>query len=205
MKLTDRTVRGLIDAFASPAPTPGGGSAAALAGAVGASLLAMVAALPKSRAASDADRERLADAGTRCAALKDALTTFVDGDSEAYDLVSAAYRQPKTSDEEKSMRLAAIQSALQQATAVPLDVMRACAEAIGHAAIVAELGNASARSDVEVGLELLLAGLRGARLNVAVNLENVKDAAYVERVRQEADRFEHAAERDAARFRSARS
>ncbi len=205
MKLTDRSVRELLDGLAAPLPTPGGGSAAALAGAIGASLLAMVAALPKSRATSDADRARLADAGTRCAALKDALTTFVDGDSEAYDLVSAAYRQPKTSDEEKSTRLAAIQSALRQATAVPLDVMRACAEAIGHAAIVAELGNASARSDVEVGLALLLAGLRGARLNVAVNLQNVRDAAYVERVRQEADRFEHAAERDAAPFRSARS
>lgn len=202
MKLTDRTVRELLDAFAAPLPTPGGGSAAALAGAVGASLLATVAALPKSRAASDADRARLGDAAKRCAALKDALTAFVDGDSEAYDRVAAAYRLPKETADEKRERSAAIQSALRQAIAVPLDVMRACAEAVAQAAVVAQLGNSSARSDIEVGLELLLAAVRGARLNVAVNLETVKDATYVERVREEAERFEQMAERDAARLRN---
>lgn len=198
MKPTDRTTRELIDAFASPAPTPGGGSAAALAGAVGASLLAMVAALPKSRAASDADRARLAEAGTRCTALKDLLTTFVDTDSDAYDQVAAAYRLPKDTAEQKNARSAAIQSTLGQAIAVPLDVMRACAEAIASARAIVDLGNASARSDVGVGVELLLAGLRGARLNVAINLESMRDTAYVERVREEAERLERAAERAAA-------
>lgn len=203
MTLTDRSVRELLDGFAAPTPTPGGGSAAALAGAVGAALLAMVAALPRSRAAAEADRARLADAGARCETLKNALTTFVDADSGAYDLVSAAYRRPKTSDAERSARSAAIQSALRQAIAVPLDVMRACAEGVAQATVVAELGSASAASDVEVGVELLLAALRGARLNVAINLENVKDAPYVARVREEAERVEHGAQRDAARVRAA--
>lgn len=205
MKLTDRSVRELLDAFAAPTATPGGGSAAALAGALGASLLAMVAALPKSRAASDADRARLADAGTRCAALKEALTAFVDGDSDAYNLVASAYRLPKDTPEQKNVRTVAIQEALRQAIAVPLDVMRACAEGVTQAAVVAELGNASARSDVEVGVELLLAAVRGARLNVAINLDSVNDAEYAGRVREEAERFEHAAEHQAARFRSASS
>jgi methenyltetrahydrofolate cyclohydrolase len=199
MKLTDRTVRELIDAFAASTPTPGGGSAAALAGAVGASLLAMVARLPKSRAASDADRARLAEAGGRSAALKDALTTFVDADSEAYDLVAAAYRLPKETPEEKTARSARIQESLRQAIAVPLDVMRACAEAIACAVVIAELGSASARSDVEAAVELLRAGLRGAHMNVAINLHSVKDREYAGRVREEADRCDRAAERDAAR------
>jgi len=188
--LTDRSVRELLDAFAASTPTPGGGSAAALAGAVGASLLAMVARLPSSPAASDADRARLEDAGARCAALKDALIGFVDADSAAYDMVASAYRLRKDTADEKAARSAAIQDGLRQAIAVPLDVMRACAEAIAHAQVVAELGNAPARTDVEVGLELLRAGLRGARLNVEVNLESVKDASYVQRVRDQIERYD---------------
>jgi formiminotetrahydrofolate cyclodeaminase len=203
MKLTDRSVRELLDAFAASTPTPGGGSAAALAGAIGASLLAMVAALPKSRAASDDHRARLAGAGARCVALKDALTTFVDADSDAYDRVASAYRLPKETPEDKNARSAAIQEALRQAIAVPLDVMRSCAEGVTLAAVVAELGNASARSDVDVGVELLMAALRGARVNVDINLEGIKEAAYAERVREDAERFERTAARDEAGVREA--
>jgi formiminotetrahydrofolate cyclodeaminase len=188
--LTDRSVRELLDAFAASTPTPGGGSAAALAGAVGASLLAMVARLPRPRAASDADRARLEDAGARCTVLKDALTGFVDADSAAYDMVASAYRLPRDTADEKAARSAAIQEGLRHAIAVPLDVMRACAEAIAHAQVVAGLGNASAATDVEVGLELLRAGLRGARVNVETNLESVKDAAYVQRVRNQMEGYD---------------
>ena len=185
MKLTELTVAQLLAAFRSSEPTPGGGSAAALAGAIGASLLAMVAALPKARAETDADRTRLRDAGQRCAALSDDLAVLVDRDSEAYDTVMAAYRRPKATEEEKAARSAAIQAALRTAIDAPLDVMRACAAAIEQSPVVAALGNASASSDVQVGRELLGAGLRGAKLNVDINLESVKDAQYVNGVRDE--------------------
>ena len=192
MKLTERRVDDLLQAFRSPDPTPGGGSAAALAGALGASLLAMVAGLPKSRAATEEDAERLQAAGRRCAAIADDLTTLVDRDSEAYDLVVGAYQQPKRTDEEKSARSAAIQQAMRAAIAAPLDVMRACAAAAEQGVVVAALGNPSASSDVRVGFELLGAGLRGAKLNVEINLGSVKDAAYVETVRRDVEEFERA-------------
>jgi methenyltetrahydrofolate cyclohydrolase len=187
VKLIDKTVSDLLKAFRSPDPTPGGGSAAALSGAIGASLLAMVAGLPKPRAAGEGEIERLRAAGTRCTQRAEELAALVDRDSEAYDLVVAAYGRPKGTDEEKAARSAAIQEALRAAIAAPMDVMRACAAAAAQGAAVAALGNASASSDVQVGLELLRAGLRGAKLNVEINLGSVKDAAYAAAVRAEAE------------------
>ena len=184
----------LLASFRSPNPTPGGGSASAVAGAVGASLLAMVAALPKPRATTADDQKRLADAGSRCAHLSERLASLIDRDSDAYDEVVSAFRLPKASDDEKRMRTAQIQEALRSATEVPLEIMRASAAAIQAAADVAAFGNGNASSDVQVGLELLIAALRGAKLNVAINLTSLKDAAYVEATGQEAERLDRAAE-----------
>ena len=189
VKLVDHSVTDLLAAFRSSAPTPGGGSAAALSGAVGASLLAMVAGLPKSRASNDDDTTKLSAAGARCTALANELAALIDRDTEAYDLVVAAYRQPKGTDEEKAARSAAIQAALRSAIDAPLSVMRACDAALEQGITIAGFGNPSASSDVQVGLELLAAGLRGAKLNVDINLGSVKDTTYVEKVRTEADRF----------------
>jgi formiminotetrahydrofolate cyclodeaminase len=189
MTLTDHRFRDLLAAFRSPEPAPGGGSASALAGAVGASLLAMVAALPKPRAAGAAEAGRLATARERCVALSDDLAALVDRDSEAYLQVVAAFRLPKATDQEKAVRGSRIQEALRIATEVPLDVMRGCAAAIEQAAVVAAFGNRNASSDLEVGLELLGAGLRGARLNVDVNLASLTDASFVAAAGKEAGRL----------------
>lgn len=189
MTLTQKTVKALLEDFRSPAPTPGGGSAAALAGAVGASLLAMVAALPKPRASTDTDLQSLRDAGERCTALAADLESLVDRDSEAYELVVNAYRLPKATDEEKAARTRAIQDALRMAIAAPLDVMRASSAAIAMVPVLQAHGNQNASSDVQVGLELLRAGLRGARVNVEINLGNVKDAAYATDVAREVSRL----------------
>jgi methenyltetrahydrofolate cyclohydrolase len=185
MPLTQKSVSDLLAAFRSPDPTPGGGSAAALGGAAGASLLAMVAALPKPQASSDEDIAALQRAGARCTDLALQLERLVDKDTDAYDLVVGAYRMPKATDEEKSARTAGIQAALQAATEAPLEVMRRCSEALGFADTVARLGNANASSDVKVAVALLGAGLAGAHENVEINLGSMKDAAYVQRVRQE--------------------
>lgn len=189
MKLTDRTVTDLLAAFRSSEPTPGGGSAAALSGAIGASLLAMVAGLPRPATASDEDAARLSAAGARCTELAIHLTSLVDRDSDAYDLVVHAFRLPKGTDEEKAIRSARIQEAMQEATDAPLEVMRACSAAIEQGAIVASLGNRNASSDAQVGIELLGAGLRGARLNVEINLSSLKDPAFAARARAEAERL----------------
>lgn len=189
MKLTDYRVADLLAAFRSPEPTPGGGSASALAGAVGASLLAMVAGLPKPRAATAEDVTRLEAAGGRSAALGSRLSSLIDRDSEAYDRVVAAFRLPKGTDREQAARAAAIQEGLRDATETPLEVMRACSEALEQGAVVAAFGNRHASSDVQVGLELLGAGLRGARLNVDVNLGRIKDPAFVAAAAGEAERL----------------
>jgi formiminotetrahydrofolate cyclodeaminase len=189
MKLTDKPFTDLLADFRSPAPTPGGGSASAMAGALGASLLAMVAAIPKPAAATEEDVDRLAAAGARCAAVSDRLAALVDEDTAAYERVMSGYRLPKGTDAEKSARSAAIQDALRGATDTPLEVMRQCAEAIEQAAVIAAFGNRNASSDVMVGLELLGAGLRGARLNVEINLPGLKDPAYVAKARDEAGRL----------------
>lgn len=201
MKLTDLTVTDFLAAIQSPDPTPGGGSAAALSGALGASLLAMVAGLPKSRVATEEDAERLAAAGVRCRELAGALRQLVDADAESYDRVTAAYKRPKGTDEEKAARSAAIQDALKTATETPLDVMRACAAAVEQGAVVAEFGNPSAASDVKVGVGLLLAGVEGARENVAINLGSIKDADYAEKVRRDAAEYARGAGHEAAAAR----
>jgi formiminotetrahydrofolate cyclodeaminase len=193
MSLSQRPFVDLLNAFRSPEPTPGGGSASAMAAAVGASHLAMVAALGKSRAGTDEEVRRLRAAGERCAALSDRLAALMDADTAAYDDVVAAFKLPKRTDEETSARSIRIQEALRGATEVPLAVMRACADALEQGTAVAQFGNLNARSDVQVGLELLGAGLRGANLNVDINLESLKDVAYVSAVRDEAERLANAA------------
>jgi formiminotetrahydrofolate cyclodeaminase len=189
MKLTQRPLTDVLAAFRSPDPTPGGGSACALAGAIGASLLAMVGGLPNARTKDDEDVLRVRTSSHRCTELAEQLTALVDRDSEAYALVVGAYRLPKSTDAEKSARSARIQEALRDAIEAPLDVMRASAEALTHGAVIAELGNANASSDVQVGVEMLRAALRGAKLNVDINLGSVKDAGYGEEVRTEVARL----------------
>jgi formiminotetrahydrofolate cyclodeaminase len=186
MSLTSLSVNDLLDAFASSAPTPGGGSAAALSGSVGASLLAMVTALPKTKLGEPQEREALDRTGATLHALRKQLADLVDEDTRAYDTVIAAYRRPKGTDEEKAARKEAVQAAMRTATTVPLETMRACDAAIREAAVVAQHGNPSAASDVFVGVELALAGLRGAEKNVAINIGSLTDEAYREEIASEA-------------------
>jgi formiminotetrahydrofolate cyclodeaminase len=189
MKLTDLSVTDLLRAFRSPEPTPGGGSAAALAGAVGAALLAMVAGLARPRTATEEDVERLAAARVQCRELSDRLATLIDLDSVAYDRVVESFRLPKVTDGDRSLRQGRIQDALRAATEVPIEVMRACSAAIEQGAVVAAFGNRNASSDLQVGLELLAAGLHGAKLNVDINLSSVSDTDFVGRTKAEAERL----------------
>src|SRR4051812_41401769 len=110
--LVDRTVRDLLGSFSAPEPTPGGGSASALASALGVSLLLMVAGLEKTRHGSDDDRAALASASGTLAAIRDELTGAIDADAGAYDRVVSAYQLPKATAEEQQTRKAAIQRGL---------------------------------------------------------------------------------------------
>ena len=189
MPLIDKPFRDLLNAFSSADPTPGGGSASALASSIGASLLLMVASLPKTRQNSDEDRAALAGVASKLVGLRQQLAEAIDADTAAYDAVVAAYRLPKTRDEEKQARTEAIQRALKGATDVPLGVMRLSADALKHAAIVSAHGHAGAASDVGVATALLRAGLDGARLNVEINSGSITDAVYAAAVRTEVERL----------------
>jgi len=195
MSLTDKSVRDLLTAFSPSDPTPGGGSAAALASAVGTSLLLMVAGLPKTRSGSEEDRAALTTASAALADLRTALTGAIDADTAAYDRVVAAYKMPKASADEQSARKTAIQQALRAATEVPLGVIRMSAAALDQAAAVAAHGHRAAGSDVGVGVALLRAGLRGARLNVVINIGSIADAGYASAVTAEVVRLSEAAAR----------
>jgi formiminotetrahydrofolate cyclodeaminase len=175
--LTNLPVSEFLGALASSDPTPGGGTASAVAGAMGASLLMMVAGLPKSKTGSDEERAALAAARSALAPLAERLLRLADEDSAAYDQVTAAYRLPKATDNERAARSAAIQAALTQATVVPLETLRACAGALEHGVVVACHGHSAAASDASVGLGLLEAAANGAAANVRVNVTGLKDAA----------------------------
>jgi formiminotetrahydrofolate cyclodeaminase len=186
--LVDQTVAHILDAFASSDPTPGGGSASALAGAIGVSLLLMVGRMPKTKTSAELDRAPLDTAVGVLAPLGAELRMLIDRDTAAYDEVVAAYRLPKATDEEKRARKAAIQRGMRSAVEAPLAVIRACRSALEQAAIVERHGNPNAGSDVTVAKELLRAGLNGARANVDINLPSLSDTEYVERVRNEMGR-----------------
>jgi len=176
--LVDKTLRDLLAAFASPDPTPGGGSAAATASAIGASLLMMVAALPKTRSGADAERHELDAARGRLAAVQERLTAAIDADTAAYDRVVAAYRLPKAAEAEQAARKSAIQAALRGATDVPLSVAATSVEGLEQAVAIARHGHSAAASDVGVAVALLAAGLHGARLNAEINVGSIVDAGY---------------------------
>lgn len=188
----------LLDAFASNAPVPGGGSAAALAGALGVSLLVMAASLPKSRTGAPEEATDLAEAAARLRPLRDAMVQLIDADSDAYRAVMAAMKLPNTADEEKKARTAALQSALQGATDVPLDVMRAGQQALAGAVIVARNAYRVAASDVATGIELLGSSVRSAALSIDGNLGAIKNEGYAARVGAEREQLASDSARDAA-------
>ena len=187
--LTDRTVTSLLEAFSSADPTPGGGSAAALVGATGTALLAMVSGMPKSRTNAIAEREALDQAQTELIALRDTLADLIDRDASAYDLVIGAFRKPKGTDEEKAERRAAVQDATRVATEVPLETIRACVAAMRAGLATAIHGNPSAASDAKVGFRLLMAAAEGARDNVDINIGGLADAAVRATIHEEAERL----------------
>ena len=196
------TVAELLDAFASNEPVPGGGSAAALAGAVGVSLMIMVAGLRKTRTGTEDERTALAAAAVRLRPLRDVLATLVDRDSEAYASVLEALRLPKATDAEKAARRVAIDRAMQAATEVPLETMRTCQQALRDAATIAANGSRSAASDVGVAVELLRTAVHGAGLNVDTNLADLNDSEYVTRVGAERRQRDAASLTDAERARA---
>jgi formiminotetrahydrofolate cyclodeaminase len=189
MKFAEMTLASFFEALASPDPTPGGGTASAMAGAMGVSLLVMVTGLAKSNTNSDNEKAALAGAKQALQPLVPTFAALADADAAAFDRVMGAYRLPKATDDEKAARSAAIQQALQGATTVPLQTLRACAGAMAHAEAVAAGGNRSALSDVGVAIGMLEAAAAGAEANVRINLGSVRDSQFVSAAADETTRL----------------
>jgi formiminotetrahydrofolate cyclodeaminase len=183
--LPEKSLIEVLDAFASSDPTPGGGSASALTGALGASLLAMVAGLSKTKTGTPEERVALDAARTEILRAREELVALIDRDAAAYDLVVAAYKRPKSTEAEKAARTEAIQAALRLATEVPVATVRACASVLSSAGAVAQYGNPSARSDLAVGLNNLMLGVQGALFNVEINIGSLKDQTVVNEITEQ--------------------
>jgi formiminotetrahydrofolate cyclodeaminase len=183
---TTLPVRDLLDAFASAMPAPGGGSAAALTGATGVSLLLMAAGIRLSKPGGSAHSPALEEARDRLQSLHPTITAFIDRDADAYSSVVEAIRVNGD-----------LQEALRGATDIPLETMRACRNALQDAPIVATYCTKSTRGDVGVAIDLLNAAVRGAGLTIDANLGSIGDAEYVSRVRSERQRLESESAADA--------
>src|ERR1700678_3359414 len=175
-----------LDAVAEPTATPGGGSVAALAGALGASLGQMVASLSRKKKSQAAFVDQLSDALSQLQAASKMLSEAIDRDSASFDHVMAAYKLPKETSNEQVQRDAAIQLALQGAATVPLEVARRSAEVFEVLGRLEPISSPSMHSDVRVGRLMAAAGAPRALENAAINLERVTDQAFPTRLKSEA-------------------
>ena len=174
----DLSVTQFLDALAASTPTPGGGTAAAIAAGIGTALLMMVGGLARSRTNAEEEKAALTEARAALVPLRDRLIYLADADAEAFDRVMIAYRLPKSTDADKALRKQAVQEALKVASTTPLEVLRATTQAVRLARPIAAHGNRSAVSDVRVALELLEASAAGAAANIEINIVSLDDERF---------------------------
>ena len=188
MKLADLKVTEFVDLLASDAPAPGGGSAAALEGAIGAALTAMVCGLTTGKKKFAEFNDLAVEAEVKALALKDRFVDVMDRDTEAFNVVSAAFGMPKETDEEKAARSAAIQKGLEGCTATPFEMMEIAVETLELTDSILGKSNDSAASDLGVSALSLRAAVQGAWLNVLINIGSLKNKELAEdyRVKGEA-------------------
>jgi methenyltetrahydrofolate cyclohydrolase len=172
------TIQTFLTELASAAPTPGGGGAAAISGAMGAALVSMVCNLTIGKKKYVEVEAELKDVLAKSEGLRVVLTGMIGEDVQAFDAVMGAYGLPKATDDEKATRAERIQAALKTACDVPLACCRACRGVIDLAAITADKGNLNVVSDAGVAVLSAYAGLRSAALNVYVNAKGLEDRAF---------------------------
>ena len=177
------TAKAFVEEVSRDTPAPGGGSIAALAGALGAALASMVANLTQGKAATPEAEAELLSIAESSQRIKDALVLAVDEDTLAFNGYMDALGLPMGTDEEKQRRSAAMQAGLKAAVAVPLATAEHSLEAMRLAQRVARVGNPNSLTDALVGCASAFAGVRGGLWNVMINLKDIKDAAFVDEMR----------------------
>lgn len=180
MSLVNKSVTAFLDELASNSPAPGGGSVAALSGALGSALTSMVCRLTigkKKYAEVDEEMKSVLEASEK---LRSMFARLIDTDTDAFNRVMDAYSLPKDTDDQKALRSAAVQAATREATLVPLEVMKHGIDALALARTVAQKGNLNSASDAGVSALLIGACIEAAALNVRINLSGISDTEFVE-------------------------
>ena len=191
--LAELTVKEFLDKVAGSDPVPGGGSVAALNGAVASALIAMVAGLTIGKKGYEEHEELMKHISRLSIRQQEVFVEYIDRDSEAYDHVFGCFKLPKSTDEEKAARSAAIQEATRFAALVPMQVARNACELMEIIADVARLGNQNAITDACVAMMAARSAVLGALLNVRINLGSLKDITFVDELKREADHLEQLA------------
>lgn len=177
--LYDLTIDNFLDKTSSSSPTPGGGSVCALVGALGAALSSMVGELTVDKDMDGDTKIKIKGSIKICKDLMKSLKEGMDKDTEAFNRVMTSYKMPKTNDEEKQIRSAAIQEALKKAAEEPYEVALLCLDVMKVAIDMLKIGNKNAASDAAVSGFLAYAALNGAIYNVKINLNSIKDEGFV--------------------------
>ena len=193
-ELMSMSAQGFVNELSTNSPAPGGGSVSALAGSLGAALSSMVAALTHEKKGFIALKPEMDKIGVEAQTIKDRLSFLVDEDTNAFNNVMEANRMPASNDDEAKVKDRAIRKANEYAIDVPFEVANLCKRVIELADILVEKGNPNSVSDAGVAGEVALAGLRGASMNVLINLPSIDDEEYRSEKRKEVDGLIQAAE-----------
>ena len=188
--LAGSTVKEFLSELASSSPAPGGGSVAALSGALGAALSSMVCNLTIGKEKYSDVQDEIKKVLKKSEALRKKLTELIDKDTEAFNDVMKAFKMPKETEEQKIKRSKAIQEGYKVAASVPLETARTCEEILEVAMIVAKKGNQSSITDAAMSAIMSKAGFEGAVLNVKINLGSIKDEKFVKNVTVQIDELQ---------------
>ena len=180
MKLAEMTVTQFAEVLASEAPAPGGGSTAALEGALGAALTAMVCRLTEGRKKYEEHQDYILEVKAKASDLQARFLDVMDRDTEAFMVISNAYGMPKATDAEKAARSAAIQAGLVKSTETPMEMMELAAQTIQLTESLLGKFNTASASDLGVGALSLRSAVQGAWLNVLINIGSLKDRELAE-------------------------
>jgi glutamate formiminotransferase/formiminotetrahydrofolate cyclodeaminase len=187
--LVNRSTYDFVDEVSRDTPAPGGGSVAALAGALGGALAGMVANLSVGKGEFDPHYEKLCSIAERAQQVKDALVRGVDDDTSAFDLVIEAMRMPKDTEEERAVRQEAMQVGYKAATRVPLKTVEDCRQALDLCVEMAAIADPEMVSDVGTGAHMAGAGAHAAAYNVRINLRHISDDSFVGEMRSAVERL----------------
>jgi formiminotetrahydrofolate cyclodeaminase len=174
------SVQSFLDGLASPSATPGGGSTAAIMGAMGAALVSMVSSLTLGKKGYVEAVVEMKEVLKRAQGLRQRLTAMIEDDLRAYGKVMGAYALPRGTEAERAHRSDAIQEAMAEATLSPLACAHACGEVMDLSKIVAEKGNLNAAGEAGVAALAAYAALRGAALNVYINTSSIQNRSFVD-------------------------